>query len=337
MIRVKNILHVVYAVHPESFKKWGWFWQEGMGGRLTGKAYMAPTNKDWGSVAWTFDLGTFNVEILAGLSRERASPIEDFVNTHGDHSVRKVLFEVDDPTHFVERNPEFQADASRRGIRFVVPEPKRSKGGQSEFAPSRWVKKLDHITFALTPDMMEHEAEFWVSLGGKLQTKTDDLLPKNLSSSMMLWCLDFGTFGIALVAGLDREEKSQVTAFTDRHGSLHIQHVAYGMHNLEQFCSHLREDLGGNLMGDILTREDNFRPGETIKQVFGAGFDTQDPAEATFPEFMERPDMPKSIQESTTFSLMTGGGLHAQVEAARASGEKHTLVDFSRMPEDWEP
>ncbi|MBI1888735.1 MAG: hypothetical protein HYS15_02285, partial [Candidatus Spechtbacteria bacterium] len=191
MIRVKNVLHVVYAVHPESFQKWGWFWKEGMGGRITGKAYMAPTNKDWGSMAWIFDLGACNVEILAGISRERTSPpIEDFVNTHGDHSVREVLLEVYDPTYFVDRNPELQVAASRKGIRFVVPEPKRHRGGQSDFPRNPWVKGIDHIAVALTPDMMEQEGAWWENLGGKPTKKLDDVMPKDAPSSMMLHCYD---------------------------------------------------------------------------------------------------------------------------------------------------
>jgi hypothetical protein len=336
MLRAKNVLHVVYAVHPESLTKWGWFWKEGMGGRFTGNAYMAPTNKDWGSVAWTFDLGNFNVDVLAGLSKERASPIEDFVNTHGDHSVRKVLLEVYDPTRFVERNPEFQVAASKRGIRLIIPEPRRPIGGQSEFPRNPWVKGIDHIAVALTPDMMEEEGAWWENLGGKLTKKIDDVMPKDAPSSMMLHCYDFGTFGVALIAGLDRTNESQVTVFTRRHGAPFIQHVAYGVYDLSEFHSHLVRDLGGNMRGEILERPDDFGRGK-IRQVFGAGYDEGDPAEVSFPEFVERPDAGKNEEASITFAQRFGAGLYRQIEVARAEGDRRMLVDFSRMPKEWEP
>ncbi|MBI1888672.1 MAG: hypothetical protein HYS15_01945, partial [Candidatus Spechtbacteria bacterium] len=281
-------------------------------------------------------VGTCNAEILAGITRERASPIEDFVNTHGDHSVRQVLLEVHDPTHFIERNPEFQADASRRGIRFVVPEPKRHRGGQSEFPRNPWVKGIDHIAIALTPDMMEQEGAWWENLGGKPTKKLDDVMPKDAPSSMMLHCYDFETFGVALIAGLDREKESQVTAFTRRHGAPFIQHVAYGVYDLSKFQSHLVRDLGGSMRGEILERPDDFGRGK-IRQVFGAGFDEGDPAEVSFPEFVERPESRKGGEASITFSKQFGAGLYRQIEDARAKGERRTLVDFLRMPKDWEP
>ena len=68
----------------------------------------------------------------------------------------------------------------------------------------------------------------------KVILRIDDTNPDD-KSSMMLWCIDFGEFGIALVAGLDREEKSHVTAYADRHGDHSVQHVAYQVGDLAKF------------------------------------------------------------------------------------------------------
>lgn len=336
MIRVKNIESVRCVVSLESIQKWGWFWTKGMGGRLAQKLYMAPKNRDWGSAAWLFDLGNFSVEIIAGVSRERTSPFCDFVTKHGDHCVQEVVLEVEDPDHSLERSPAFYAAALSRGIHLVNPEPRRPRGGMPEFPQNPWIKRIDHIAIALTPDMMREEMEWWQNLGGKLTTKIDDVMPKDVPSSMMLWCLDFGTFGVALIAGLDREKKSQVTIFTERHGAPRVQHVAYGVHDLEAFRSHLVTDLGGHMRGEILVRSDDFGRG-IIKQVFGAGYVEDDPAEAGFPEFVERPDASKDEIQSITFSQRFGVGLYAQIEEARAKGDTKPLVDFSRMPKNWEP
>jgi hypothetical protein len=154
---------------------------------------------------------------------------------------------------------------------------------------------------------------------------------------MMLHCYDFGTFGVALIAGLDRTNESQVSVFTRRHGAPFIQHVAYGVHDLFEFHSHLVRDLGGSMRGEILERPDDFRPGKKIRQVFGAGYEEGDPAEVSFPEFVERPDSGENRDASVTFSKQFGAGLYRQIEAARARGDKSMLVDFSRMPKDWEP
>lgn len=82
----------------------------------------------------------------------------------------------------------------------------------------KWLQKVDHVTYVVRPDTIRKWAWLYIEkFGGKMVLRVDDTNPKS-KSSMMLWCVDFGEFGIALVAGIDREEKSHVTAYVERHG-----------------------------------------------------------------------------------------------------------------------
>ena len=102
---------------------------------------------------------------------------------------------------------------------------------------------------------------------------------------MKIWCIDYGDFGVALIEGIDRAKKSQVTKFVDRHGDHACQHVAYDTHDLEKFQAHMR-DLGGSARGGTLVRNDGFG---ILKQMFARGYSEGDAAEATFPEYVQRP------------------------------------------------
>ena len=41
--------------------------------------------------------------------------------------------------------------------------------------------------------------------------------------------------GVALIEGIDRAKKSQVTKFVEAHGDHACQHVAYDTHDLDKF------------------------------------------------------------------------------------------------------
>src|SRR5512146_782604 len=128
--------------------------------------------------------------------------------------------------------------------------------------------KVDHVTYAVKPETIRQWAWFYIDvLGGKMTLKVDDTNPGE-ASSMMLWCIDFGEFGIALVAGIDREEKSHVTAFVEKHGDHATQHVAFQVPDLEAFRDYSAK-RGLRLLGDILVRHDGFG---YIKQVFAKGY-----------------------------------------------------------------
>ncbi len=195
-----------------------------------------------------------------------------------------------------------------------------------------WLKKVDHLTFA-TKNIKKLAWIFIEILGGKLVERWDDVYPKNSKSSMKLWCIDFKNFGIALVEGIDRQEKSQVTLFVERHGDNFIQHPAFAVDDLEKFLEHA-EKRGLKLRGSVLIRNDGFG---LVKQVFAKGFqEMADPAEASFPEFVERPKKGKK-KGTITFSQKFGENLYAQIESASKNKDTEDLFDFSLMSKDWEP
>src|SRR5262245_66109379 len=112
----------------------------------------------------------------------------------------------------------------------------------NDVGPTPWeqtmshLKKVDHITYACERGAIEKWAWFHIEVeGGSLINRIDEVRPEDPDSSMKNWCIDYGDFGIALVEGIDRRKKSQVTRFVERHGDHACQHVASDCHNLERF------------------------------------------------------------------------------------------------------
>ena len=195
-----------------------------------------------------------------------------------------------------------------------------------------WLVRVDHVTYACAKGMIEKWAWFHIEVeGGKLIKQIDDVDPHNPNSSMKLWCIDYGTFGIALVEGIDRNEKSQVTLFAELHGDHSVQHVAYDTSNLDQFIDRL-EKHGFNVLGEPIAKKDAFG---MLKQVFCRGYSQLSPAENQFAEYVQRP---RSIQEEleVTFSQQAGKGFYQQIEEAMAQKNKTTFTDFSGVPANWQ-
>ena len=89
---------------------------------------------------------------------------------------------------------------------------------QPEAAMS-YLKKIDHVSYAVEEGNIEKWAWFHIEVeGGTLIKRIDDARPSDPNSSMKIWCIDYGDFGIALIEGIDRAEKSQVTSFVEKHG-----------------------------------------------------------------------------------------------------------------------
>ncbi|MEO0491988.1 MAG: hypothetical protein AAF081_01080 [Actinomycetota bacterium] len=196
------------------------------------------------------------------------------------------------------------------------------------------LKKVDHITYACAHGQIEKWAWFHIEVeGGTLINRIDDVRPDDPGSSMKIWCIDYGDFGVALIEGIDRAEKSQVTAFTDRHGDHSVQHVAYDTHDLEKFIEHLQA-MGGDPRGEMLVRNDGFG---VLKQLFARGYEEGDAGEATFPEYCQRPERTDSPEEiAITFAEETGKGFYDQVQDAIDSGDTAPFFDFAYMPDDWQ-
>jgi hypothetical protein len=194
--------------------------------------------------------------------------------------------------------------------------------------------KVDHVTYVVHQDTIRKWAWFYIEvMGGKMILRKDDTNPGE-KSSMMLWCIDFGEFGIALAAGIDRQEKSHVTAFHERHGDHAVQHVAFLVPDLSGFRDEI-VNFGVNLLGPILQRHDGFG---YVRQVFARGYnDESNPAEVSFPEFVERPLHKGAAFPEVSFSAEAGTNLYRQAQEAMDKDERKPLVDFSKMPANWQP
>lgn len=196
-----------------------------------------------------------------------------------------------------------------------------------------YLKKVDHVTYACAPGTIEKWAWFHIEVeGGLLITRIDDVRPDDPDSSMKLWCIDHGEFGIALIEGIDRRKKSQVTTFVELHGDHACQHVAFDCHDLEAFQRHLTA-MGGRPRGATLERNDGFG---LLKQMFAKGYAGGDAAAASFPEYVQRPAAGRGTDDvSITFSNEAGRGFYDQIEDAVAARDDEPLIDFAKMPKDW--
>jgi len=199
----------------------------------------------------------------------------------------------------------------------------------------KWLQKVDHVTYVVRPDTIRKWAWLYIEqFGGKLILRVDDTNPEE-KSSMMLWCIDFGEFGIALVAGVDRAEKSHVTAYAEHHGDHSVQHVAFQVPDLAKFRDAMVAQCKMNLLGPILQRNDGFG---WVRQVFAKGYTSDsNPAEVGFPEFVERPLKKGEPFPEVSFSADAGTGLYRQAQEAMDADRREAMIDFSKMPETWNP
>jgi hypothetical protein len=198
------------------------------------------------------------------------------------------------------------------------------------------LKKVDHISYACEHGSIEKWAWFHIEVeGGTLINRIDDVRPDDPDSSMKIWCIDYGEFGVALIEGIDRAQNSQVTKFVERHGDHSCQHVAYDTYDLATFQARMSE-LGGSPRGKTLVRDDGFG---TLRQMFARGYAAGDAAEASFPEYVQRPDVGDVIDGddvAITFAEETGKGFYDQIEDAVAAEDEAPFFDFTRMPADWQ-
>jgi hypothetical protein len=194
------------------------------------------------------------------------------------------------------------------------------------------LKKVDHITYACERGTIEKWAWFHIEVeGGTMINRIDDVRPDDPDSSMKIWCIDFGEFGVALIEGIDRAKRSQVTKFVEVHGDHSCQHVAYDTHDLDAFVDHLKR-MGGTPRGQVLVRNDGFG---VLKQMFARGYAEGDAAEASFPEYCQRPRVDDDEAVAITFAEETGKGFYDQIEDAVAAGDEAPFFDFRKMPADW--
>ena len=199
--------------------------------------------------------------------------------------------------------------------------------------PTTAVSRIDHITYAVEAGMLEKWAWYHIEVeGGRLFKYYDDVAPDNPNSSMRLWCIGYEYFWIALIEGIDRAAKSQVTLFVEKHGDHSIQHVAYDVGNLDEFITRTTQ-YGVRFRGDIVDLGSN-------RQQFTKGHNTQDPAESTFTEYLSRYGEEYDQSNSTNLDLVSkeaGVILYNTIEDAIEVGDTQPIVDFSAMPDNFDP
>ena len=70
--------------------------------------------------------------------------------------------------------------------------------------------------------------------------------------------------------------------------------------------------------------------------MFARGYEEGDAAEASFPEYCQRPQPGDSEEEvAITFAEETGKGFYDQIEDAVADGDEAPFFDFAAMPASW--
>jgi len=193
------------------------------------------------------------------------------------------------------------------------------------------LRSVDHVTYACAEGTIEKWAWFHIEVeGGTLINRIDDVRPGDPDSSMKIWCIDFGQFGVALIEGIDRAKQSQVSKFVARHGDHAVQHVAYDTFDLDGFVARMKA-MGGTPRGEVLVRNDGFG---MLKQMFARGYVEGDAGETSFPEYCQRPQVGEE-DVAITFAQETGKGFYDQVESAIEAGDEAPFFDFSKMPTDW--
>jgi hypothetical protein len=196
-----------------------------------------------------------------------------------------------------------------------------------------FLKRVDHIAYACAAGTIEKWTWFHTEVeGGTFINRIDDVRPDDPNDSMKIWCIDYGEFGVALIEGIDRARKSQVTAFVERHGDHSVQHVAYDTYDLDKFQEHMKA-LGGTPRGETLTRNDGFG---ILKQMFARGYEEGAADETSFPEYVQRPNNETPEEVAITFAQETGKGFYDQVAKAVEEDDDAPFFDFSRIPDDWE-
>ena len=152
---------------------------------------------------------------------------------------------------------------------------------------------------------------------------------------MKIWCIDYGEFGVALIEGIDRAKKSQVTAFVDRHGDHSIQHVAFDTHDLDKFIEHMTLDGRHTARRGAGAQRRLRRPQADVRPRLRARVR---PTTTSLPRVRRSARTPgeQPTTSSITFAEETGKGFYDQVADAVDSGDDAPFFDFSKMPADWE-
>ena len=168
---------------------------------------------------------------------------------------------------------------------------------------------VDHITYAVW-DIQYWRAVYMGDLGFREIHHTPDASPKG-KSSMELYGLQNGRSRIALARPINRSSLSHLEVFLRMHGDHSVQHVAYGIKNIEAFVQEM-EGRGFHFIGTIKQRTDQFGP---IKQIFAKKFDENlTPAQGFFYEFVQRRKQTDKRGVADFFSSLVAEELYEELE-----------------------
>ena len=147
-----------------------------------------------------------------------------------------------------------------------------------------WLTRIHHITYPCRPDTVEKWVRFHTEVeGGEIIYSSPDLCPDYPHSSIKLWCIGFGEFIIDLIVGIDREGKSHVTEFVERHGDHCVQHIAFETTHLEEYIEHLKKH-GVKPLAPMVT---NLEPDGFNHHIFTKGYSGEGIKNMPFSEYMQ--------------------------------------------------
>ena len=342
-----GIKRITYRVHEKTADKWENFWVAL--GAVPDRGRYTPQHR-------LLNLGTFEI-VLKSMIR---TSLSDGLAVHGDHSAISVSIGVDPGAqkfvtdYLKDKDPGVLNFAAHDAITPLgrdnlwtppwLNQDDRIRIMGQEDAPDELKASLlaglqpDHVTIVEHESTIEAKAEFLEGLGGTVRKKikdvrgTDDPL-----DSMQLWEVVFNEdrpldeqFFIALVAGIDRQEKSQASLFERRRGTGMLQHVAYRVGLMDKFRFFFEEALGGNLLSETLEVSDLSGDGFT-EQVFTYGLDVA--FNIAVSEFIEIISRTKQGVQGVGVKEQAGVDLYDTVRKIIKSGTRKPIVDFPRVTE----
>jgi hypothetical protein len=197
--------------------------------------------------------------------------------------------------------------------------------------------KLDH-TAICSKNMGELAYVFLRSLqGGDPKYRAPDVAADDpeAKSSMKTIAIAMGqqedTAYLAPIEGIDGENQSQVNHFIENSGEGY-QHIALRIEggSIDEYRE-ITEKLGVNYITPIL-----YDDSSNLLQMFtGSLFRSSNPAAGPFIEINQRMDL--SEEDRTHFNHETVQGLYSSIEKLQENDETTWIVDFDKIPEDWDP
>lgn len=193
----------------------------------------------------------------------------------------------------------------------------------------KWLTRINHITYACLPETVDKWVHFHTEIeGGEIMKCVEDVYPTKTHSSMKLWCINFGSFVLDLVVGIDREEKSHITEFVELHGDHCVQHVAFETPDLEQYVEHLHSH-GVQTLGD--THAVKVEKNALVRHTFTQGYSGDGVKNMPFAEYLQINPLNIDDELRSELSRVHADNikedLYTHITDSIKSGSKSTLLE----------